>query len=523
MPDFAPTEEQAAIVASARQGGNHIITAYAGCAKSTTLELVARDLPPTPSLYVVFNKKNKIEAEKKFPQHFKIMTLNGLGHLAWMRTIGKSPQLDDRKLGKIVSQLMKDHSYRGDEDAWQRIRELVTRAMLAGLVPSTEQHVGLTPDSPESWSEINSANSIDATPREIELARLALIASIGQAYGRSGPATISFDDQIYCSTMLGGAFPRYPLVMVDESQDLSILNHIQVRRSASADLCAVGDPKQAIYAFRGADSDSMSKMRSMRKEWRELPLATTFRCPKAIVERQQDHAPGFRAWHTNPEGKIGAFRRPEGAQEWSGWTWADVQAEVAELPNGRTTAVICRNNAPLLKLAFLLLRQNVGVYMMGRDIGKSLVALARKIAPEDTTPADVLNALIRSWMDREIELATLNGNPEREAGIRDRGESLLAVLEASRAPDAGELRRSLTYLFSRETGVVTLSSGHRAKGLEWDLVVHLDPWRIPSKFATQAALRGDRRQLQQELNLRYVIETRAKHTLINASLEDFPQ
>ena len=57
--------------------------------------------------------------------------------------------------------------------------------------------------------------------------------------------------------------------------------------------------------------------------------------------------------------------------------------------------------------------------------------------------------------------------------------------------------------------------------MECDLVVHLDPWRLPSKHARKAADRGDMSQLQQEMNLKYVIETRAKETLIQATVEDF--
>lgn len=81
---------------------------------------------------------------------------------------------------------------------------------------------------------------------------------------------------------------------------------------------------------------------------------------------------------------------------------------------------------------------------------------------------------------------------------------------------AGEIRWYLTQLFERSAGHVVLSSIHRAKGLEWDVVLHLDPWRIPSKFAQQNPA-----QMKQELNLRYVAETRTKRLLIEANLEDF--
>ena len=48
-------------------------------------------------------------------------------------------------------------------------------------------------------------------------------------------------------------------------------------------------------------------------------------------------------------------------------------------------------------------------------------------------------------------------------------------------------------------------SGHKSKGLEFDIVFHLDPWRIRTNLEGEA--------LAQELNCRYVIETRPKQEL----------
>jgi superfamily I DNA/RNA helicase len=54
------------------------------------------------------------------------------------------------------------------------------------------------------------------------------------------------------------------------------------------------------------------------------------------------------------------------------------------------------------------------------------------------------------------------------------------------------------HLFKQQ-GKLTLITGHKAKGLEWDTVYHLDPWIIKSG--------------EQEDNLKYVISTRSKDTL----------
>src|SRR5882724_7289319 len=105
------TDEQQAIVAAAAKGANTMVSAYAGCAKTTTLEAIASAMPTKPSLAVAFNVKIKKELERRFPQHFEVKTLNGLGHSAWSKTIGKRLTLDEKKLGKLITQQAKETGY----------------------------------------------------------------------------------------------------------------------------------------------------------------------------------------------------------------------------------------------------------------------------------------------------------------------------------------------------------------------------------------------------------------------------
>jgi hypothetical protein len=318
-------------------------------------------------------------------------------------------------------------------------------------------------------------------------------------------------------------FPRFARVFGDEAQDFSPLNHIMLRKSAAGRLLLAGDRKQAIYGFRGADHSSMDNIKSIRPEWTELPLATTFRCPQVIVDRQQQHAPGFTAWHTNAIGQfINWAIKPGAGTPAHEWTWATVQSTVesTQLSNP-SIVVMCRNNAPLLKFAFMLIRQGIGPVMLGRDIGKGLLALVKKLLPLPATPIDQCITAIAEWQSNETVKANGQGNTSKLAAINDRAESLLAVAESSGANTAQELAAAITLLFDRTSGHVTLTSGHRAKGFEWDVGIHLDPWRLPSKQSRRAAASGDYRALEQEHNLQYVMETRVRHTLINASLQDF--
>jgi len=486
-----------------------MITAYAGCAKTSTLVMLCEALDPAPTLALAFNVKIRKELEKKLPNYVKVMTLNGLGHMAWCRARqGTTITLDDKKIGKIVSGLLKARGGEQAEGEWDLLRRLISAAQQSGVVPSSYPQQGLLPDRPETWADLIEE---DPGPEQIELAREGLRQSVALAF----QGQICFDDQIYMSTLFGGQFPRFGRVFVDEAQDLSPLNHLEVKATAGGRLFVVGDPKQAIYAFRGADSKSMDKLRRLRRDWVDLPLATTFRCPSVVAQRQQTHAPGFQAWKTNPLGQFLNWVKPKGA-EGGAWSWESLRAA-----HPGQIAILCRNNAPLMSMALQLLRKGVGVQMLGRDIGKTLVALAKKILPQVDLGAEACQEAIETWAEREISLARANEREHKVSGIMDRRDCLLAVLEFGPCLTANALLATLVELFSREHGQVILATGHGAKGLEFDVVLHLDPWRIPSKYARAAAAEGQRDQLEQELNLRYVIETRAKQVLVQASLEDF--
>jgi DNA helicase II / ATP-dependent DNA helicase PcrA len=520
MTTHKPTDEQMAIIdAVARGQDNLMISAYAGTAKSTTLEMAAPGVR-TQGLALAFNKKIATELQTRLPPNFKAQTLNSIGHGAWVRTLDRPTiTLDDRKLGKIVTAIAKEQKLQLATWQWDTIRDAVKIAMQNGLSPKNMGQPFIM-DTEENWKEIFDVAAMDSSDFDFlyPLAWDTLMASIDMA--KAGQ--MSFDDQIYCPTILGGNWPRYPRVFVDEAQDLSPLNHRMLSLICTGLLAAVGDSRQAIYAFRGADSKSMNNMRALRPDWVDLNLTLTFRCPRSIVARQQSHAPGYTAAPGNVDGLFHQFppRHDDGGEEKGGWSWNDLKAKAADI-NARDIAILCRNNAPLMSMAFKLIRNGIGCQMLGRDIGRGLIQLTTKLCKDDETSIVTFSDRLTKWLDKECAIAEANDKPQRVEQLTDKAECLRATIEGSSPSTAGELRSVLGRIFSREHGEVMLSSVHRAKGLEWPLVAHIDPWRIPSKQAQMAAARGDSAPLVQENNLRYVAETRTKHTLINADVEDF--
>jgi len=502
----APTPEQQAIISAAEHStASLMIAAYAGTAKTTTIEMLASRLDAPSILALAFNVKIKEELATRLPSHFTVKTLNGLGHGAWMKATGKKITLDAGKLGKIITPLAKSARIELSKEEWVNVKDLVTEARKIGLIPSTFPHKGLVPDDISHWRALAEQADVFCGPELLDFARSVLLESCKQAF----QGVIDFDDQIYMAALFNGVFPKFHTVIVDEAQDLSILNHKMLQKVVTHRLIVCGDKKQSLYAFRGADTQSMEKIRLLRADWLDFPLTLTFRCPKVVVDRQQEHAPGYRASENNLQGELLDWTEhlpPTNTP--SSWGWKDI-------PQPGKLAILCRNNSPLIKLAFRLIRQNVACHMLGRDLGKNLIATLNKLALKPTTAISIVAATLLSWKDREAAVLRANEKDSALDKLHDRYESICAVMESAPVNTLGELVSAITSLFAKDKGLVTMATAHKAKGLEWDTVLHLDPWRVPSKFA-----KSDE-DLQQEANVQYVIETRAKNTLILASYADF--
>ena len=479
---FEPTAEQRLIVEAARTtSSNLLVNSLAGCAKTTTLELICKAVTGIPILSLAFNKRIADEMVKRLPSHVECRTMNALGHRVWSQVIGKRLVVDSRKMHTILTGLVKALPKRGQETAWEDFADTLKWLRYAkrdGYVPPRWRlNATYSAGSFANWLE---AYDDEPTGIQIHLIDAAMSASIEAAYAGG----IDFDDQIYMPVVFGGSWPRYPLVLIDEAQDLSPLNHEMLARLVTRRLIAVGDPWQSIYGFRGAVANGMAALRE-RFSMRELTLSITFRVPRAGVQRARARVPHFQ-WAPNaPEGEIVTL------DEWND----------ENIPDG--AAIICRNNAPLFSCALRLLASGRGVKLVGMDIGPNLVRIMRKLGPLTMSEADTLDA-IQVWGKRELVRA------KRAASVYDRIECL-NVLVTGRPT----LRDAITWtedLFKRD-GLIQLLSGHKAKGLEWDTVFHLDAWRIPSKFAKEGE------EMEQELNVRYVIETRFKERLFLVNME----
>src|SRR5215831_833186 len=479
------TAEQAEIIDYIRANPkrNIVVNSLAGSAKTSTLQFLWKYLSVEPTISVAFNKRIVDEMVKIAPGHVKPATANSIGHRVVGAMVGKRLTLETKKNYNLVKEAIEELPRRERAEAYDCFGDM-TKAM------AQAKTVGYVPPSGPPGHSLMSQDDFYAGLEEapdgwfIDTVDKCLVQGIRQAYA----GLIDFDDQIYISVLFGGSFPSFARTMVDEAQDLNALNHVMIEKLVRDRwLGAVGDPWQSIYAFRGAVTSSMKRLIE-RFDAHEMTLSVSFRCPIKVIERAHSRVPHMKwpAWAI--EGEVRAL------PEWS----------INDIPDH--AAIICRNNAPLLTCAFALLRAGRGIHLVGTDLGPQLVRALKKLSDNPKlSRAEVLQA-IDIWEQEKLRKA-------RDAGsITDRAECLRVF--ANFGNDLGGAIAYAEHIFSAK-GPIQLMSGHKSKGLEFDTVFHLDPQRIPSPYAR------DGEAMEQELNVRYVIETRPKKTLYLVQLEDF--
>jgi len=458
-----PTDEQVAIVDQILENdGNLMIRSLAGTGKTSTLELIQSVIDIKPVLYAVFNKRNADEAEDKFPSTTTIRTWNGLGHRVWMKSVTNKVTLNGKKIAEQLRELIKEAPASAQGPLWDVFWEVIAAVGMAksvGYVPE-----GKYPNARRlcTREEFHQRLEEEPDPLVSDLIDQMLFTSINHAY----KGYIDFNDQIYMPALFGGTFPKFPFSMFDEVQDLNPVNHVMAEKLGSGRKVAVGDDNQSIYYFRGAMAGGMSKMKE-KFAMNEMELSISFRCPEEIVKAAHWRVPQLKAF--KPGGHYEQLQR----------------LNMATIPDD--AAIICRNNAPLFKLALRLLMAKRSVSVAGSDIGPKIVGIMKKLGDSE--------------MDKESLLARIEDwRAEKKAKNSSTADDMAECMKVF-ASYGATLGTSISYaehLF-QQSGTIRLITGHKCKGLEWNTVYHLDPWLIGLD--------------EQELNLRYVITTRSRDKL----------
>jgi DNA helicase-2/ATP-dependent DNA helicase PcrA len=245
-------------------------------------------------------------------------------------------------------------------------------------------------------------------------------------------------------------------------------------------IVAVGDDRQAIYAFRGAGENTMEELRETLQA-DVLPLSITYRCPVSVVKLAQNIVPDLQ-WA--PGAQMGVI---------------DFKSEKEFLSEVRPgDLVISRANAPLMVYSMELLVQGKRCVILGRDISAGLIALLDQVGREDIV--ELLTAL-DDYVIAETPKLIAAKKEDKAEELSDRVAALRALSEG--LSNTAALRARIDNLFGEEenapANAIIFSTVHKAKGLEFKRV-----WMFESTFRTHTV---------EGQNLYYVAITRAMETL----------
>lgn len=489
--DFVPSPYQEKIFDFVANGkGNAVVEAVAGSGKTTTIVKALELTKPTDKVaFLAFNKHIATELKKRAPDHVHVSTIHSLGYSV-LRKLEQKPEIDNDKTGTHM-----DSVYPIDKsvETSLRIQNRQKRGHLRKLVSLCKA----TLIDYENVNEVNEMCERYGIDMNGETDEIISNLPVVMKSCEEDLETIDFDDMIYLPLVnkrLRINFEKFDFLFIDEAQDLNksqiefVMNSLQPQTGR---IIAVGDRKQSLYGFRGADVEAIPRLIKML-DATVLPLSISYRCPKSVVAKAKEIVPQIESSETAPDGEILEIKYDTFLNE--------VQAG---------DMVICRTNAPLVKPAFEVIRRGTKSIIRGKDIGSQLVNFVERFQAVDLSSLEVMMA---EYSAKEYQRLLDRGKELAAEMVMDKLETIRSVSMECRT--VSELTTKLDMLFSDSNIGVVFSSIHRSKGLEADKVYILKPEIIrhpKAKFDWE---------LEQEANTEYVAITRSKSKLIYVKDEE---
>lgn len=464
------SEQQKQIIESVSENKNNIqVIARAGCGKTTTI-LAATAVAKGNVAFFAFNKSIAQELAQKAPKNVNVQTIHSLGFQSLRQTY-RFMKIDNDKTFNIVKSMIEKTEY----ELISPIKKLVSLCK-NNLTEPTNENLDLL------CLEYN-VETNDESDRIYSIVRKVLDYSIPNP----AQCVIDFDDMIWLPNKFGfKGVPYFDWVFVDEAQDLNrAQQHIMLFAASRGKICFVGDPAQAIYHFRGADSESMNYLKTIlendNRSVTTLSLNFTRRCPKAIVKEAQHFVPDFEYFPEAPEGIVEHKK--------------ELEAQPGDM-------VLCAKNSPLVPIAYRLIRSGIPVKIQGRDIANGLISLIKKLKP---ISVDDLIAKSQDYLIKEKNkmVNRFKDSPSKmEEAVQlmeDKIETLYCLCDGKTHIDelVSEIQKLFVDVNSAES-LILLSTIHKAKGLEAGTV-----WIVGNKYWGKQAN-----------NIQYVAITRAKNRLV---------
>ena len=476
--------------------GHLVIEANAGCAKTTTMVKCLDYIPEDKSiLLAAFNRDIVKELEKRTKNYHNVQvkTLHGLGLAMLRRNFPKNQLVPDvykydthiknhiNIYTSINIKMLKNGEYQKYLDNIKKYVEFGRFYMC-----QTEKDLDF----------IEERYSIGTIADEKEIAVKVM------GWGKTELDTIDYTDMVWLPHVLylKPYGLQFDFIFIDECQDMNVAERELVLKcfKMGTRMISVGDENQCLYSFAGSSPDSFKVLKSMPNTTC-LPLSISYRCPKNIVKLANKYVPQIEA---NPDNEI------EGEIKYN--------VQLDEVNEG--DMVLCRNNAPLVHAYNEFLKNGRKATIRGKEFGSTLKTIIKGYKVDELSQGlnkdGLFTRLYDNLFNTRDKLMTKHGIDKDIAMKSPIIENKLDIIKTLEVLSEGlttkeELIEKVEEVFpkkSKDEGI-SLSTIHKAKGLEANNVFIICPSLMPSKSAKQEW------EITQEKNLIYVAYTRAKNKL----------
>lgn len=526
-----------------KQQGHGIIDAVAGAGKTTTIMECAKFVEDKRKiLFCAFNNSIANEIANKFNRiglnEVTVKTIHALGRqiLQDNNNTNQPIKLEENKYGELLKDniiqervkpnyeaILKINGLEIDEyddsknfaannliavinskmiDIIHKFRATLTKDDINDF-ESLVIHFGIFNDI-----EVGKKNFKKETKEYFEA--LKIILEEGNSLSKK-TMIIDYTDMLYLPVKWNqNPSTRFEFLFIDECQDLSKSQFAIAAKYGKKQgrILAVGDPRQSIYGFTGADIDSFNRVKEFTKAT-ELSLTTCFRCPQKVIELAKTIREDIVGNKTD-EGIITTIH-------------SDDVVNIAKPGD----LIISRLRAPIVILVFSFIDRNIKVKIHEDEVREIINEIKNIFKQSElnvvisTLPNDfeqLRSVVQKRWnyiIKKQAERITDNTEKtlyiERETEYIDTKLTFLHKKYEQWKNDCETLtdiiRRIKDYISATDNPIM-LSTIHRAKGLENKRVFILNYDELPYYRIQQKDW-----EKTQELNLKYVAVTRTMNEL----------
>lgn len=462
-PKFQLTDEQESILASDTKVIK--VNAYAGTGKTFILEKFSQRHIKKKGLYIAFNRELKNDAEKRFPSTVKCMTIHGLAFpifgkdlmhklnsFIFPQNLAEYIQAPDEEFAQIYYRLVlntvkaftysRDFSFKVEHIDQSEVDDLV-KVLIQENDPRVESIMSWSPakiltDAETIWSHMIDPKSDFPTTHDAYLKLLQL------------------------------SEPRLPYgtILLDEAQDVNpaMLSIFESQHHCRKVLA--GDPYQSIYRFRNSiDAMTYSKAKE------DYYLTKSFRFGSSVA----NVANSFLGVLNESRPVVGLSEIQDKVLS-SNLFWA--HGYIAG-NRKKTKAIISRTNAQLIEESVYAIENGYKIYMEGGEVQFEMLKMLSDMALKDIRPSDLFLASIYD-------------------AHKDGKKAFESLIQVSKETDLGDwhvrcklvkkyqhniyrvIENITSNICDQRNGedVMVLTTVHRSKGLEYDLVKLADDFDL---------------------------------------------